>query len=432
MKVVTFLCFLIGYFLYAALSAYFLKFQSQKINRNPLLLELFGLLLSIIPFFLVFLIGGFFDLKFIILLSATLGLAVLIHLILSALVENPKTPIRSTSFWAGINLGIENKGIMSATQIFSLLILIVYPISMALVFFKSSISVETMRILSLKFTLIMILLGFLITLPFSIGILTNGNIDEDTRAKFLISHIVRVIPFTLFISMFYWFYNIDESAYVLFEIGNIPIVYSIQLLIFLFAFLILFGILPYVIGHNKANKISEEYTQSTKRITDRIKSSFELSSLKTALIRTSENRALIASKFENLLNESAGFRYGLELETIDKLPSQQKLIRDHFDSAKSYDKRYIFYKWLNEKYNQLGQFEAEFTEAIDLEEKKILLTRYQDYFKNKYKELNHFIKEEKKNHKIFVFILSITTSILTFILAEFGNLFIKYFNEILT
>lgn len=433
MKVLIFAGFLIVYLLYLFVAFYLISKLSKNVKKanffNDLLITV---ITTTFLFMFIFIIGKFFDLKLLLFTIAALSLGLILTYAIYALIGSPRVPFRAIGAWAGSNIGMEYPIGAKIFQIIATTITIIYPIAIGIIFFNSSYPIEQTRVLAFKFTIILALSNFIISTPVSFGVLTAGYIDEDTRARYLLGILTSIISLAIYISLLFWLYNIDEKGTELLNIGDITFVYSPLITIFLMAFLLLFIVLPYAIGYNKSKRLAKEFLSSSKRLLKKINASFELASIDNIRSNITECKVFISGRFEKLEDENIGISLGLELdnEEIAKTADAQ-LIDRWYQVAKSYDKRFVFYNWLDDIYRKLGAFENELSDQLENEEKQETVKRYTSYFISRHKDLVEEGKAEKSNHKLWIGLFAILSPILGVLISEIGKVIVNFFKELI-
>lgn len=432
MKIIIYIGFLLIYFLFLFVSYYYLIQANKNTKENSFIHEAIMMIVTnFLLLSLVFVIGQFFNLKLLIFMISVFSIGLILYYALWALIGSPKIPFKSIGAWAGSNLALEQPTIIKIIQSISLIILIIYPILIGIVFFDNSRPVEELRLLAFRFTIILALMDFFLTIPYSFGLLTSGYIDEDTRARFLIGNLIKIIPLAIYLSLLFWLYNIDNTAQQLILIGDASIVYSTHILFSLIGFLFLFTLLPYSIGLNRAKRMTKDYLSSSIRILKKIKEVFELSSLDNVNNKILESKMILSGRYERLQEDNIGVRMGLEFENDKNLVSPDAIfLRKWYEEAKVFDKRFIFYNWLNETYMRLGEFEHEIEGQLNDDERSGILKKYTAFFKSKYEERIEDSTKETANHKLWIAILAVLTPILSAIISEAGKLIIDYFREL--
>lgn len=123
---------------------------------------------------------------------------------------------------------------------------------------------KLIRLAVLKYSLILLLGSYALTLPVLTGVLSSGFIDEDTRARYFINQFSGLIAYSLFISLLYWIFNSGSAPGHNVQLGNLSFSLSPQVILVLMLFLLVFLVLPYFIGVQKAKRLKNDYLETTK------------------------------------------------------------------------------------------------------------------------------------------------------------------------
>lgn len=433
-QILVFIAFLAVYFLYLAISMFLFNKLLRKIEKVTFLEnELMILVPNIFFFAFVFIIGRFINLQLFLISVAFSNIGLLLTVIVWNLIGDPKTPFKEISGWVGYNIGIKNNGLILTTSIVSLLILIAYPIIIGIHFFSQH-APDINMVFVLKYSSILILGTYVLLLPTMIGILTSAYIDEDTRARIFLNQFTGLIAYSLFISLLFW---VTDTSKVVssFLLGNVNLVYNPQLLLILICFPILFLVLPYFIGIQKAKRLRKDFLNSNTKILNRIIETIKLSTHADLMSNIEKLEKEIISEYSNLVNSDTGIAHGLEYDkttSVSQLPPSEQLTFQYYQKARPYDSRFGYYDFLNSTYAKILELKVKMgATQYSQEDKNKLLGNYTEHFKTFKDELiSSNEAKSKTNPALWIGILAILSPLTSQIISEIGQYLINIFKNV--
>ena len=432
-KFLVFIAFLVVYGLYFYLSyILFNKYIKDTKKDTILRQELLIIVPNVFLFAFLFIVGRFFSLNLLLMSIIFSNLGLIVSIIIWSLVGNPKTPYKSIGGWAGSDFGFKNVGLTISTQILSLIIMVGFPIIIGINFFSSS-SPEALRLFSFKYTLILVLSSYILLLPFVIGVLSAGFIDEDTRARYLITQFSGLIPNTLFVSLLFWTFNLGESGEI-FQVGDVNFVFNPLLFTILIGMLFLFYILPYFIGMQRAKRLKEDYFESNMKLLDKAIEAINLAVGNTIIERLEEVRQLTITQYNQLVNDDIGISEGIN---FDKFQSEEEVSKDvqliyhYYKEARLFDSRFKYYDFIDGIYLKIEELKQLQENEQNTEVKNQLLEKYAEHFKRVKEEL---IQENEKKSKskpaLWLGIVALASPIVSQAMTEISSYLISLFKNV--
>jgi hypothetical protein len=347
-------------------------------------------------------------------------------------VGNPKTPYKSIGGWAGGDFGFKNVWLTVFTQILALAIMVGFPIIIGVNFFSQS-SVETTRLFAFKYTLILVLTAYVIFLPYIVGVLSAGFIDEDTRARYLISQFSGLIPNALFVSLLFWTFNLGQEGEV-FQLGEVNFVFNPLLFGILIGLLVLFYILPYFIGVQKAKRLKEDYFELNMKLLDKVFEAINLATVQTIAERLDQARELMVGQYNRLKEEDRGFAEGMNFDQYESeadIAPSLRLLYGYYKTARPFDTRFKYYDFLNAIYLKLDELKQLQINEQDHDVKSNLIEKYAGHFKTIREEL---VKENEKKSKakpaLWLGIITVSSPIISQLMSEVGGYLITLFKNV--
>jgi len=429
-KILLFFAFLLVYGLYLATSAIIINRFLTKIKKVSFVENE---LMIIVPYFFlfafIFLIGRFFNLHLFTLSILFSNIGLLVTVIVWNLIGSPKVPFKEIGGWAGYDFGLKNAWLILTTQGLILLMLLAFPIVIGIHFF-SALPIETIRILAIKYSLILILGSYVLTLPLIIGVLSSSFIDEDSRARYFIAQFSGLIANSLFISLLFWIFNLGKTGYEI-QLGNVNFSLSPQIFLLLMGFLLAFLILPYYIGIQKAKRLKSDYLETNKQLLDNILEAINLATETTIVEKIKNLQKQISSEYEKLVTSDKGVEAGLRFDAITSetdLLKPEILTYKYFKEARAFDSRFSYYNFLNHTYNELEELKNIEIDTKNSKAKNQLVEKYIEHFKDYKNDLSK--KEESKgksNPALWIGLITILVPFISQLMSELG----KYLIEIL-
>lgn len=431
-RIILFFAFLVVYGLYLWTSVILFNRFLAKASKNSFVENE---LMIIIPYFFffafIFLIGRFFNLHLFTLSILFSNIGLLITMIVWSLIGNPKVPFKEIGGWAGSDFGMKNSWLTLLPQGLILLMIIAFPIIIGINFFSPS-SEETIRIMVIKYSLILILGSYVLMLPVFTGILSSSFIDEDTRARYFITQFSGLIAYSLFLSLLFWIFNLGKTGHE-FHLGNVNFNHSPQLFLIVMGFLLAFLILPYFIGIQKAKRLKNDYLETNKLLLGNIVEAINLATENTLISRIENLEKQIASEFTKLVESDKGIETGLRFDALDsenEVLKVEVLQYKYYKVARAYDARFSFYDFLNDTYNKLEELKKiEFDKANPTANNQIL-EKYIAHFKAYKEELSK--KDESKgktNPALWIGIITILSPFISQLMSEIGKSLIEMFKN---
>jgi len=355
----------------------------------------------------------------------------LIAFIIWGLLGSPRVPYKAVGGWAGYNFSLKNLWFNLATQAISVLMLVVYPVIIGIHYFSAS-SQGDLSLFTLKCTLILILGSYFLMLPIIMSILGANFIDEDSRSRYLISQFSNLIPYSLFISLLFWIFNWGSSGKVI-ALQSLSISFNPLLFTVLIVFFLAFFLLPYFIGIQRAKQLKNDYFDFKNSVLDDLIESIDLATPKNIIPRLEHTQRLIQQKYAELKDGDAIIDAGLRYDDPDiagKLPQQEVFIYNCYKSARPFDKRFVYFDFLDKVYIKINELKEELTTETNAATNKETLETYSVYFKDRKKEL-HDINEKSagSNPVLWIGITALASPFISQLMTEVGKYLLEYFKK---
>lgn len=431
-EVLIFIAFIVIYTLYVWTTYILVTKYINRLDKDRLIdHELIIVIPNIFLFAFLFVIGRFFNLYIVLISILFSNIGMLLAFIIWALLGSPKVPYKAIGGWAGCNFGIKNIAVSVIFQVLSLLWLMAYPVVIGIYYFKSS-SIEETRLFNVQATTIFILGAYILTLPFIVSGLSSSFIDEDSRARFLVSQLAGLIPNALFISLLFWAMKPVQGTELSF--GNVSVSFHPLLFTILMSFFIVFFLLPYFVGVQQAKRLKHEYATLKNEILDHVIEAIDLPTSEAITARVEHAEDFISSKYQQLAADDKGVELGVRYDDpniVNDIPKQEEFIYKCYTLARPYDSRFIYYDFLNETYQKVVELKDRIINETNAATVKEVLGVYSAYFARQKKELNdQHDKHGDKNPVLWLGIIAVASPIVSQVTTEFGKYIITFLKGI--
>lgn len=431
-KFLLFVAFLIVYGLYLTVSVYLLTRFLNKIKKVSFIENE---VMIVIPYFFffafVFVIGRFFNLHLFVLTILFSNIGLLITVIVWSLIGNPKTPFKEVGGWAGSDFAVKNTWLTLVSQGLILVMIIAFPILIGITFFSRAPE-ELIRDNVIKYSLILLLASYLLTLPLVLGVLSSNFIDEDTRARYFMNQFSALIGYSLFISLLFWLFNPGNSGRQI-ELGSLSFSVSPEVFLTILVFMLVFLFLPYFIGIQKAKRLKNDFLEINKRLLSNIVDTINLAIEDNLVEKIEGLEQRVISEYTSLVDQDKGVATGIRydgLSSEDQVVQAELLQYKYYKIARPYDSRLAFYDFLNETYQKLVELKDLEIAQKDTASRKLLADKYVEHFKS-YRE-NLLKKEEtngKSNPALWIGVMTILSPVFSQVISELGKYLIDIFKQ---
>ena len=432
-NILLFILFLIVYLLYLWVSYFlFVKYVNKLKGDNLLDVELIIVVSNIFLFAFLFIIGQFFNLSLVVISILASNAGLLIAFIIWSLLGSPKVPYKAISGWAGYDFGVNNPKFYGIIQILSLLVIIAFPIVVGIYYFSAA-SLEGIRIFTLKSTLILILGSYLLLMPTIINVLSAPFIDEDSRSRYLIAQFSGLIPNALFVSLLFWVFGWSSGGGET-TIGNVSFTFNPYLFLALMLFFLLFLLLPYFIGVQKTKRLQQDLLQREEALLNNIVETVDLAAPQTIITKLEGLLQLVEKDFIELRENEKSVQTGLLFDNPDYIKNLRKdevLTYAVYTKARPYDKRFIYYDFLNNTYVKLSELHTAVSNENAWAQNEETLEAYSKYFKGKKEALEKSgEKNGKGNPALWMGIIALASPFISQLMTEVGKYLLEYFKKI--
>lgn len=430
-KILLFVAFLAVYSLYLWTSMMLVKRFIAKTKKYNTFIE--NELMIVIPYFFffafIFITGRFLNLSLLTFSILASNIGLLITSVVWSLIGSPNTPYKEVGGWAGGNLAMKNVWLTLVSQGLIVLMIVAFPIVIGVHFFSQS-SEEAIRMVILKFSLILVLGAYILSLPIYIGVLSAGFIDEDTRARYFINQFSGMIANSLFLSLLIWTFNWNNTGRII-QLGNVNFSVSPQMVFIILGFIFAFLILPYFVGVQKAKRLKSDFLEKNKLLLSDIVETINLATADNLVSKIESLERQVVDEYNKLIETDKGIEIGVKFDQLnseDEVSEIEILQYQYFKIAREYDTRFHFYDFLNHTYSKLEELKTLEVDKADLEEKKKFQEKYVAHFQA-YKEdlLNKDELKGKSNPALWIGIITILSPFISQGMSEIGKYLIEIF-----
>lgn len=426
--VIIFIAFVIVFFFYLVASFFlFQRFASDLKNDKLIQNELMILIPNLFLFALVFLAGRFFNLSILLISILASHIGLLFAIIAWSLLGTPKIPYKATGAWAWHSFTLSNRWAAAYINVVGILCF-AYPVVIGIYFFRD-IPPEQLRLIAIRSTVIFFLANAVLNLPMVINALAAGYIDEDSRSRFLIAQFSSLIPNALFVSMLFWTFDTGDSARQV-SFGNMNISFDPLLFAILMAYFLLFLLLPYYIGIQKAKRQKDEIFEQQNNILHELTDMIDLATPGNILSKLQDITKTIENNYLQFKNENEIISTGIVLDGITGttvLKPNEQVVYKMYSLARPYDKRFAYYDFLDETYRNVEALKNELTDPANGQQFSSIQKKYSDYFKGQKKELGEQNdKKSKSNPVLWIAIAGLLSPFISQALTEIGKWLIEY------
>lgn len=430
-KIIFFIAFLLVYILYIWVSAVLANRYLKTLKKSGFWENELLIVVPLIFFFaFLFIIGRFFNLNFLLLSVLFSNIGLIITSIIWSLIGSPGTPFKEIGGWAGGDFGVKNVWLTIVSQATVIVILIAFPIIVGVKYFSVS-EAELMRIYAVKASLILLLGSYILSLPILIGVLSASFIDEDTRARYFLNQFSSVIAYSLFVSLLFNLFKWGETEQQI-QLGSLNFSLSPQMFFGLLGFILIFLILPYFIGIQKAKRLKAEFLEINKRLLGNIVDTINLSAESNILSSIEKLEKQIVVEYKKLIESDKGVEIGVKYDEIDsdKDVAPIEVLRfQYYKIARQYDTRMNFFDFLNNTYLKLEEMKSLNQSGGPQNEE--LIDKYVAHFQAYREELSK--KEDpkgKSNPALWIGILTVLSPVISQVMSELGKYLIDIFKGV--
>jgi len=198
-------------------------------------------------------------------------------------------------------------------------------------------------------------------------------------------------------------------------------------------FLIVFLILPYFIGIQKAKRLKNDILDSNKLLLSKILEAIDLATDKTIIPKIESLQKLIIAEYEKLVASDIGIEAGLRFDGIkseNDLAKAEILPYHYYKEARAFDSRFGYFDFLNHTYNELEELKFIERDNNNSAIRKEQLEKYIEHFKDYKNDLS--TKEESKGKSspaMWIGLIAILTPFISQLMSEIGKYLIGIFKS---
>lgn len=306
----------------------------------------------------------------------------------------------------------------------------VFPIVLGVQFFTVS-DAATIRILTMKFSLILLLGSYILSLPIYVAVLTASFIDEDTRARYFLNQFSSVIAYSLFVSLLFHLFQWGETEQLI-HMGSLNFSLSPKMFLLLLGFILLFLILPYFIGIQKAKRLKADFLEINKRLLAKIIETVNLSTAQNLNEKIEYLENLLVTEYNKLVESDKGVAQGVRYDAVGSAADVSKveaLQYQFYQQARKYDTRMVFYDFLNDTYQKLEELKT--MNQAGGAEREEMIEKYVAHFQVYKEDLSK--KEETKgkaNPALWIGIITVLSPIISQVMSVLGKYLIEVFKGV--
>lgn len=430
-KILLFLAFLVVYGLYLWTSGVLIKRYLNKIKKSSFWENELLIVVPYLFFFaFIFVIGKFFNANLLLLSILFSNIGLIIITIIWNLIGNPETPYKEIGGWTGGDFGAKNPWVILVSQGIILILLVAFPFVLGVQFFTVS-DAATIRILTMKFSLILLLGSYILSLPIYIAVLTASFIDEDTRARYFLNQFSGVIAYSLFVSLLFHLFSWGDTEQLI-ELGSLSFSLSPKMFLILLGFIVLFLILPYFIGIQKAKRLKSDFLEINKCLLAKIIETVNLSTAQNLNEKIEYLENLLVTEYNKLVESDKGVALGVRYDAVNSaadVPQVEALQYQFYQQARKYDTRMVFYDFLNDTYQKLEELKT--MNQAGGAEREEMIEKYVAHFQAYKEDLSK--KEEAKgkaNPALWIGIITVLSPLISQVMSVIGKYLIDVFKGV--
>ncbi|MGC1400088.1 hypothetical protein [Candidatus Binatus sp.] len=456
MHLLRFLVFCFAYFVFAIASARLTSKATTHGLRTSnafAFTELTILLSTAGMFSFIYLLSGFGSVALMALVFAGAQLGVIVTGILWGFLGSSETEWGLRSLWAGNEFGLKHPITMVLGLLFSIVAFLGYPIVAAILYFRHPISSPELEVRTIQLTLLLsTVAGLPLSLPVIVGTLSSENLDEGTRSRFLVAQFGGLVPFALYLALFYWTLPNPNRESASFLNTNIPLQFPLILPIILISYLASFILIPYLIGWLRGRtKRLDLLKKEEGWLTDLVKT-LEAPTGKSHAAELGHLIARFGEKWKNFLDSDKMLLWGITMsqtedsgktvaepnldatalvENASQLPEQAPFTEgsvEAFRGTRDYDPRFQHVEWFNEFSGQTSNIMRELETSVNPDKANTTAKDWAEFYRHQREELRRQIKAAEKFRAPSVAALSLIASVtITPLVDQFAKKVIEHF-----
>jgi len=360
-KVPIFIAFLIALIAWIVVGFYLFKKLLRGLLRGKsfLVSELTILVTCFVLFGLVWLLSGFFSIRFIILFILCCHIGVIITGISWRLIGATDLPWAASLTWTGVEFGLKHPWVvLCVQQILPLLILIAYPIASGIGYFSNPIPSPRATILIFRYTLIaMYGPALATTLLSTVTTLSSRNLDEGSRLRVLISQAGALIVDGLIIALVFWAFGITRKGYN-FEVSGITLTMSPFLVFVILGYFGCTILLPYFVGTQQAKKWCVNLLEKEKGWLSNLLEVIEFPTPSQYRPKLEQLQSALVSEEQQMVENDAMVKLGIEIDGIKSttsLPWGERNLIEAYKDSRGLEPRFTYIDFIRHLKSEIGE-----------------------------------------------------------------------------
>jgi len=311
-KVLLFIAFLVVYIFYGWVS-YYLTQKNKASLRTKVSFwrsELTFLVGYLFFFVSLYLLSGLWISRLVVFFLGAGQVAVVISAMFGALFAKRDEKFFARVFWASLEASTKHLIITAVLSFFAFLFFLVFPVAVGIVYFKHTIATPEMTVMITRCLILMQFTFYPVSLLLMASLLASENLDNDSRRHLFIDNLVGMIPTSLFLALGLWAFGIGErGANISLNLARqVPLQFSVHILVFLAVFFGLVTVVPYLVGSLRAKEWHVVLLGKEKAFVAAIADVLRKPLAASYTPRLTDVRQKIAAARTKLTEEDAGLR----------------------------------------------------------------------------------------------------------------------------
>ena len=350
MKILTFILFLIAYAIpIIVVSRRQAKVKAGHLIRNIFLNSQVDALLTVFAFFAtLYLLAGYFDVKFLILYFGLIESSLLIFLFLGFLLGPGATHWIERVQWMGGELALKHPLLVGMAFFISIPILFAYLIIIGINYFGTSTSSSELTIIIFKWHVITSFFGLLMASLFTVATLASKNIDPLTRMRIFAGTVGALLILAFYLSLLSWALGIAGTGNQLDfgKVGGIPISLSPELMLILVSFFLITALVPYVVGFRAAKTWRLELLKMRQEALNKLIEILQFPINAPYVDQIAELKEQLLEEVNEFIAGEKIVRFGDEIDQGSKPATQLVAVAAAYRVCRNEDPRFQYIDWV--------------------------------------------------------------------------------------
>lgn len=429
MRILVFIGFLVVYaaFIWAATSLLKRTKYAILANKTFWLTQVTNLLALGTLFAPVFVLSGYFNAGLLAAFWGASQIGVVLAAILGGLLGSATSKWGAHTQWAGGEYGVKHVPLTLGLMVLNLLALIAYPVAAGISYF--GLSVAELPIPIFQYTLCALFLGgYPLLLLFLIGALVSENLDEGTRARFLVNQLGALVPNALWVALVFWSFGIAGTGQKL-SIGGVSLALSPLLIGVLIGFFVLTVLIPYLIGAQRAKQWRATLLESRQSWMAKLEDILEIPAGSLYLPKLSTLQGSLDQEIAEFAASDPMIAYGIQIDQ-GVIPPAVKDIVPAYQLVRDLDPRFKHLDWLRQISGKISEIRADLGKLAIEPDLEKAAKEWTKYLHPRKEELNKELSRTRKTHTPALLIFSGTiVPVFSVVLSKFAEWLWAYFSK---